>query len=354
MKLTNRQLALRRLNRLRLFGALAILFIIFLIVLAVQNLLVSCILAFVIAYILGPFVNRLERQGMDRFWATFCVFGASGGILIILGSVVFPSVGTMLSGLQAEMPKYIAGFTRLLADGEEKVSAFLGPISTFDLNSFVENYLTSWTQNFFDQLPRFLTQFFTVMLLGPFLAFFMVKDGRNVLRQGLAIVPNNIFEPALSIFHQINQQIGHFVRARLLEALIVGLVVWIGLLALQTPYALLFAVFAGLTNLIPYIGPLIGFAPALAFGLVNGMTSFDLVLLTMVFAIAQIIDMAFLIPVMVAKIVNLHPVTVIVVIIAGAQVMGILGMIISIPFAATLKVTVGTIYRYLTESDARA
>jgi putative permease len=320
--------------------------------LVIENLLVSCIIAFVLAYLFGPLVNRLERQGLRRTLATVAVFGAASILIALLGAWLFPLLGNTISVLKAEAPKYISGFTRVLADGEKSLADFLGPVSSFDLTGFIETTLTTWTQNSFDQLPRFLKQFFTVMLLGPFLAFFMVKDGRSILRETLALVPNNIFEAALSLLHQINQQIGHFVRARMLEAAIVGLVTWIGLAAIQMPFALLLAIFAAVTNLIPYIGPLIGFVPALMIALVNGLTSFDLFLLVSVYLVAQIIDMAFLIPVVVAKIVDLHPVTVIVVIIAGAQIMGVLGMIISIPVAATLKVTIGTIYRHLTESRA--
>jgi predicted PurR-regulated permease PerM len=72
----------------------------------------------------------------------------------------------------------------------------------------------------------------------------------------------------------------------------------------------------------------------------------------MVYVVAQLIDAGFLIPLMVAKIVDLHPVTVIIVMIAGAQILGVLGMIISIPVASTLKVTVGTIYRHLIDTRA--
>ena len=351
--LTRQQTDLRKINLLRLAGIGLIILLGAIVVFAIENLLVSCLIAFVIAYLLGPLVNHLERGGMHRVLATVAVFGAATIVLGLMGLWIFPYAGETLSGLQTEAPKYIQGFTRLLADGENRLSTILGPISSsIDVTQYAQSALTNWSQNFFDQLPRFVKQFFTVMLLGPFLAFFMVKDGRSVLRNLLAIVPNNTFEAALSLSHQINQQIGFFVRARLLEALIVGLVTWIGLAAIQFPFALVLATFAALTNLIPYIGPIIGFVPALLIALVNGVGSMNILLLVAVYGVAQIIDMVFLIPMVVAKIVDLHPVTVIVVIIAGAQVLGVLGMIISIPFAATLKVTIGTVYKHLTESRA--
>jgi putative permease len=290
VKPTQRQLELRRLNRLRLIGILLILVAALIVVLAVENLLVSSLLAFVIAYILGPLVNHLERRGSNRVGATFLVFGGAALLLGLLGFWIAPYIGNTLSGLQAEAPKYISGFSKLMHESESRLTEILGPISSsVDPAQYVETTLTNWTQNFFDQLPKFLKQFLTVMLLGPFLAFFMVKDGRSVLRNLLGIVPNNTFEAALNLLHQINQQIGSFVRARLLEALAVALVTWIGLALIQFPFAILLAVVAGLTNLIPYIGPVIGFVPALIIGLVNGLHSFEFALLVAVYLVAQII-----------------------------------------------------------------
>lgn len=346
----NSQSRVTRLNRFRLFGFLCLLLFLLLSVLVVENLLISTLIAFVISYLLSPIVNYFERRGFDRLWSTFWTFAVVGVTLGLAVFLFFPSLAKALMALQQEAPNYISGFSRLLEDIEQRGRDLLGPLFSLDLKEVAESTLTGWSEAFFNEIPRFLKQTLTVMLLGPFLAFFMVKDGRSILRQVFNLVPNSIFETALSLQHQINQQIGHFVRARLLEALIVGAVTWIGLVAIQFPFSLLLAIFAAVTNLIPYIGPLIGMVPALGIALVNGWSSFDLFLLFSVYAIAQVIDGALLIPFFVARIVNLHPVTVILVIIAGAQFMGVLGMIISIPVASTLKVTLETIYRHLTES----
>ncbi len=340
----------RRLNRLRLFSFLCLLVFLLVSVLVVENLLISTLIAFVISYLLTPIVNNLERQGFDRFWSTFWTFAVVGFVLGLLIFLISPHLAEALIALQQEAPNYIAGFSRLIEDIENQGRRIFGPLFSLDLREVAESSLTRGSEAFFNEIPRFLKHTLTVMVLAPFLAFFMVKDGRTSLRRIFNIIPNSIFETVLSLQHQINQQIGHFVRARLLEALIVGAVTWVGLVAIDFPFSLLLAIFAAVTNLIPYIGPLIGMIPALTIALVNGLSSFDLLLLFLVYATAQIIDGAFLIPFFVARIVNLHPVTVILVIIAGAQFMGILGMIISIPVASTLKVTFETIYRHLTES----
>jgi putative permease len=343
---------LRRANRWKLIGVVLLLVLIFLVIISVDNLLVSSLVAFVIAYTIGPVVNYIERQGISRSLATLAVFAAMLLVLGLIAVSLAPYLGDTLSRLQADMPRYIAGLGQFVNEAEIKVHSIAGPLSNFDLTSRLENRLTLWTRDFFENLPAYIKTLFTVMLLGPFLAFFMVKDGRHAVRTVMGLAPNNLFETVLSLQHQINFQIGQFVRARILESLIVGGVTAIGLFLISFPYPLLLGSFAGLTNLIPYLGPILGAVPALLMALINGYTGLDVALLTLVYIVAQLIDAGLLIPMLVAKIVDLHPVTVIVVIIAGAQVLGILGMIISIPVAGALKVTVSTIYRHLIDTRA--
>lgn len=341
---------LRRVNRFKLAALLTFLLFAFVALVTIDNLLVSALLAFVISYSVGPLVNYLERQGISRGVATSATFLVIGVFLFLLGLWLFPYLGESLSGLQGDMPRIIAGVSKFISDAELKIHSLALPLNKLQLTARVEDQLTSWTHDFFEHLPAALKTFLTVMLLGPFLAFFMVKDGRQVANLILALVPNHLFETGLSLIHQINFQIGQFVRARILECLIVGIVTTVGLLLISFPYAILLGVLAGLTNIIPYLGPIMGAVPAFLIAFVNAYSGLDVALLALVYVVAQAIDAGFLIPLMVAKIVDLHPVTVIVVMIAGAQVMGILGMIISIPVASTLKVTVSTIYRHLIDT----
>lgn len=344
------QTILKRVNRWKLIGLLALLSFLVFLLLKVENLLGSALLAFVVAYSLGPAVNFFERRGVSRAVATSGVFFASSVVIVLFSLWLFPYLGETLYRLQNDMPRLIEGVGRFINEAETKLRAIAGPLSSFDLRTRVESQLTNWAHGFFTSVPIALKNFVTVMLLGPFLAYFMVKDGRYFMRSLLGMVPNHLFETALSLQHQINFQVGQFVRARILESVIVGMVCAIGLLIISFPYALLLGLIAGVTNMIPYLGPLMGAVPAFVVAAVNGYSSLTIAAVALVYIIAQLIDAGVLIPLMVAKIVDLHPVTVIVVIIAGAQVMGVLGMIISIPVASTLKVTFFTAYRHLIDT----
>ncbi|MCB0414235.1 MAG: AI-2E family transporter [Bdellovibrionales bacterium] len=334
---------------IRLATSVGMLFFGAIIVLKVENLLLSVILAVTSSSILDPAVNSLERNGLSRKMAVSLIFLFIALILLLTIVGVLPPIYDQALKLKAELPKYTEGTVKLIQDIEARLVFISDIFETFDFSETAEAYISAFSTSLFDDLPKLLSNSVTTMFLAPFLTFFMLKDGRKVMKLLVDMVPNNIFEAVLSLRHQINLQIGSFIRARFIEAGIVGGVVWIGLWIINFPYAPLLALFAALTNLIPYIGPIVGMVPALMISLINGTDPLGLLLAAMPYLIAQVIDIFFIIPMVVAKIVDLHPITVIISFIIGAQIMGVLGMIIAIPVTSALKLTLESIYRHAIE-----
>lgn len=348
MKVANKtSIQLRRENITRLLFFLGAVGLVFLVLIIVENLLLSTVLAFVFSYLLSPLVNRLERRGVNRTLSVTLIFALVTLTLAVVLAALSPFISDQITSFKSEISIYIEGIAHLIKNSEALFAKLSGTFFNIDISQKVELTLTSWTSSLFDDLPSILQKLFTTLLLAPFLTFFLLKDGRQFSKIILSLVPNNIFEMILNLYSQVNDQIGQFVRARLMESIFVGLLMWIGLFAIGARYATLLAVFAALTNLIPYVGPFIGAVPALVMALINGESSLFFFLTIMVYMITQLVDMLFIIPLVVAKIVDLHPVTVILAIIVGAQLMGVLGMIISIPVASALKVTVTSVYVHL-------
>lgn len=351
------QARLRLERRIKLAAVLATLATGLVIVLAVDNMLISFVLAFVISYLLSPIVGLLERKGVPRQLAILIPF-AAGGALIAFGIYkVLPLITQQLVTLESQLPKYQIDLTNLVSNTEARFKGFM---KLYDVNASqkINNWIIDKTAEISTAIPSAVSGSLTVLLLSPFFAFFMLQDGRSVTRSIMSMVPNNLFEVALDLQHQLNEQMGGFIRARFLEAAIVGAVVWLGLQVCGFPYAALLGAFAAITNLIPYIGPIIGAVPAILIALISkeamisDTMSLNLVVVTSIYFFAQLIDVVFIIPLVVAKIVNLHPVTVIIVIIVGAQVMGILGMVISIPVASAIKLIFQTFYDHLVDFKA--
>lgn len=348
----------QRLRRERLIKSIAVLSIlasVAVIIFAVDFMLVSFVMAFVVNYLLSPLVNALERRGMSRNLAIMIPF-LSTGVLIGVGIYnLLPIASQQFTLLESQLPRYQVDLANLISSAEERFKGF-SKLYNVSFSQTINAWIVAKTSVLSSALPEFISGSATVLLLTPFLAFFMLQDGRRMSRSVLSMVPNNFFELALNLHHQLNAQMGGFIRARFLEAAIVGLVVWVGLQIVDFPYAILLGVFAGVTNLIPYLGPLIGAVPAVVIALISqdamitSSIGINLFIVTSIYLFAQLVDVAFIIPLVVARIVNLHPVTVIVVIVIGSQVMGVLGMMISIPVASAIKLVFQTFYKHLTEA----
>ena len=314
----------------------------------VKNLLASFVLAFVIYYLLVPFVDHLERRGFSRALSTTIPFVILIGLATIGGVLWAPTLIEQISSLLSQAPQYVESFNQLIVKWQIRAEDFSQSMGMPGMNSVLLPKLSQWTTDNLQRLPTLLQESLTVILLAPFLAFFMLVDGRVFIRNILNLVPNSLFELILDLNHQIGSQIGGFIRARLLEGLLVGVVVWIGLMCAGFPYAMILALCAALLNVIPYLGPLLGAAPAFVIALSGPAQTSDYLILLGIYGVAQAIDAAILVPFLVAKIVNLHPVTVVLAVLIGSQLMGIIGMIICIPVVSALKVTSIAIYRHLT------
>ena len=339
----------KRVYRIRLIqiGAfIGLLSLLLLILVYVHNMLLSFVLAIILSYLLEPIVDSFERIGLKRFYSILAVFFIVGIILLAGVFALKPFVLKQFINFQSEWSGYVAGFNSLVERGFKKLE-LVSEIEVFKtLLEKIETTFSYWATSLFKDFPTFLSKSLATFFLAPFFAFFLLSDGRLASRKFLTLIPNSMFELVLNVYYQIHLQMGQFIRARLLEAFIVGLLVFAGLYLFEFRYAVILSSFAVLTNLIPYIGPVIGFIPALVLALLSEQVQYDVIVVLSVYSIAQLVDSVLLIPLIVAKIVNLHPVSVVVVIIIGAQLMGILGMFISIPVTCMLKVILSTFYKH--------
>ena len=122
----------------------------------------------------------------------------------------------------------------------------------------------------------------------------------------------------------------------------------VGLWIVKFPYAFLLAILGGLTNVVPYLGPLLGWGAALIVGLLQQPINPEaLMAMSAVYAVANFIDMALVFPLLVSRIVNLHPLIVVVSVIVGSDVGGLVGMIVSVPVATFIKLVLVDIHKSL-------
>jgi putative permease len=198
-----------------------------------------------------------------------------------------------------------------------------------------------------NQIPVYVSSFFEWMLLLPMFLYFFFFQSKSFGIKFMESIPNQIFEKTYVLFSQFNTKFGEYIIAKFIEATILGTIVTVGLLVIGFPYPFILGFVAGITNILPYIGPVIGFVPAFLVALMSQDPNISMLGMSIIFIAANLIDMVLVFPLLVSKVVNLNPIIVVVSVIVGGQVGGVVGMIVIIPFIAFFKLLFEEIYKDL-------
>jgi len=323
------------LNRWIFIGGLAFfLMMVFLVPGVVKMIIVAVLLA----YIFDPIVTAIELRGLSRTASTFLFFAFVVSIVWILASFLFPVVVGQLVALQsgANAEQTAGVILRLQA----VIRAKLGFLGFGDLN------LAETIDHFGTYLSSRVVDFIvhegpTLLIYGvatPFMVFFLLMDGREIKKGLISIVPNRYFEFALDLLYKMDVQLGNYLRSQFIDAMAFGVLSTIALWLLDVKYFMFIGPFAGLANLIPYVGPIAGALPAVAVSLFVLGDAAKAIQVVIAFVILKLLDDMLIQPVLVAKGVNLHPLLVLLAIIVGGEMFGVLGMLLAVPATGFTKV----------------
>jgi putative permease len=303
--------------------------------------------AYIIYLMSRPFTLRLTTGSRKQRLSYFFL------IVISLTFLCFPLIATIynadtdIGSLSNQLPE----IQRVLQDKffaiKVKVFEKYGIRINLDPVSYIMAKLESQGTVLISQFPDYLSSLFEWLLLVPLFLYFFFMESSRFSRNFLESIPNPIFEKSYVLFSQFNAKFGEYIIAKFIEAAIVGTLVTVGLLLIGFPYPFILGFVAGITNILPYIGPVIGFVPAFFIALLSKDPSVSMLGMVVIYGLANLIDMILVFPLLVSKIVNLHPIVVVVSIVIGSQLAGIVGMIVIIPFIAFFKLLFKEIYKDL-------
>ncbi len=227
-------------------------------------------------------------------------------------------------------------FRGVYEDGE--VVAYYVPV----INTKIEAAkVESWYLSLVNQLKKFLTDLIPALLssliIVPIITVMLIKDGDRLARKMFSKVPNRYFEVVLSMAHDISRSIENFISAKAIQSLVVATICMIGFTLAGVKSPLLMAIVAGLLNIVPYIGPILGALPPIimSYLLIDSRTA-AFAFLTLV--IAQLADNFFTQPVILPKFVNERPLVVILVTLIGAELFGAVGLVLAIAVYSIVKI----------------
>jgi predicted PurR-regulated permease PerM len=194
--------------------------------------------------------------------------------------------------------------------------------------------------------------FLGFIVIIPVVGFFMLRDERKFFKTFFSMIPSRYFEFFVHLFENIEESFGKFFRALLLETIIMAILATIGLLSLNIPYALILGIFVGLVNPIKYFGPYIGAVPSLLVVLLSpSIPNIYVVYVALMFFIIQQFDSLILFPWLMGQSMDMHPLWILLTVIAGGYAFGVLGMIFAVPVVYLIKVIVQVSYKSLKEFE---
>ncbi|MCH3910214.1 MAG: AI-2E family transporter [Limosilactobacillus oris] len=306
---------------------------------------VPLILSGFLYYMLNPILKLLLKVRLGRFRLNRGVASlllVLMLILIICGglAMLIPPVVKEITSLVTHLPQTANGLQRQLNDTIQH-----SPLKNIDLTAYYRQFdhqLANYAQVVLKGLSsrigdviNAVTNITVVTITVPVMLFYMLKDGSKLgpsIQKWLS--PHHAKEVD-QLLGKMNDTLSSYIAGQVIECLFVAVFTSLGYLLIHQPLALVLGIVAGLCNIIPYIGPYIGIAPALFVSLT--MAPQKLILVIIVVIVVQQIDGNVIYPNIIGKTLQIHPLTIILLLLAAGHIAGIAGMILCIPFYAVLK-----------------
>ncbi len=309
------------------------------------GLVVYLAVAGVFAYLLRPVVDRLQGLGLGRVPAILVTFVLLFFVTFFAVTSIVPFVANQVRDISqlvsveaaTDVADYIETRVRGVFPIEEGVLVKnIRQLATALVDAdLVEGDRVAETVS---SVVSVFTNILYAVIIVPFITFFLLKDGVQIRRSMLQLVPNRYFEITLAILGKVEANIGRYFRALVVQSTSIAIIAstFLWLVGLDNPIAI--GIFTGLANTIPYFGPFLGFIGGSLVGIAQTGT-FSLVPgVAIAMGLTQLADNVLLQPLIFSRAAQAHPLVILFVVLIGAQLGGIVGMLIAIPLATTVRV----------------
>ncbi|KAF0197461.1 MAG: Uncharacterized protein FD169_443 [Bacillota bacterium] len=298
------------------------------------------VLAVFLAYLLNPLVDFFESRRIPRVLGIFMIYLAAGALIALGITYTIPRILVEINKLSERLPEFTQLFTQVLADMQERFQrANLPPVFQNLIEQNIQrtqDRLLLVLDHTVDALLETLGRVF-VALLTPILAFYILKDVDVLKRTITNLMPGKHRRKLLAWLSKIDGTLGSWIRGQLLIAFMVGVLSTIGLSLIRLEFAVLLGVLAGMLDVIPYFGPIIGGIPPVIVGLLVS-PAMGLKALVVIIVVQQI-ESNLITPQILGHSVGLHPLLVIFALLLGGELGGLAGLVLSVPVAAMIKAT---------------
>ncbi len=323
-------------------------------VVLVKTVLLPLLLTGIAFYLLNPIVNWMERKRIKRVYAIFLLYLVIiCGITLLLVTVV-PLIREQVLGLMDNIPRYSKEF-------ETRFRQLIGSPIFNQLQQTLGTSSTDWMNGLSSRVSAIVnragasigsfvgavTETILAVIIVPFILFYLLKDGRKLPQYILGFIPTALRDETHRVMIEMNNQISSYIRGQIIVSCCIGFLLYVGYRIIGLEYSLVLAIVAACTSIVPYLGPAIAITPALIVATVTSPVM--LLKMIVIWTIVQLIEGKFISPQIMGKTLQIHPITIIFVILTAGNLFGVLGVILAVPGYAVLKVIVSHLFEWMKE-----
>ena len=311
-------------------------------VLTILRLLLPLFIGLFIAWLLDPIVSKLKEKGIRRGFGTAICYIVFLGIVFLIVNALIPLLSEQINEFVSNT---IPGVYDACRNWINNIFDKFNGIENFDANSMklelfakLESIATNLTSSLPAILVTFVTNLFSgvgTFAIGMIIGFYILLDFDKHVKLIYSLVPNHLQKDAYTLVKVVDEPLKRFVIGAIIDCSVVFIISFIGFAIIGLKAPLLFGLFCGITNVIPYAGPYIGGAPAVLVAFSQG-TPIGIAVLIFI-AVVQALEGNLFQPLIMSKTTKLSPITIILGLLVFGHFFGIIGMVLATPIIGAVK-----------------
>lgn len=297
-----------------------------------------------LAYLADPIVDKLETKKLSRTLSVSIVFAVLFLVGLILLLIVLPLLTSQIAALFKRLPDYLSIIQTTVVPWLNSIGL---PVASFDINMLKQALTNYWSEvglvaggvfNYVTRSGVAVLQWLANLVLVPVVTFYLLRDWDLIVARFRELLPRRHAETFISMTLECDDMLAAFIRGQLMVMFALSTIYTIGLTMIGLELSLLIGVIAGVVSFVPYLGLIVGIGLAGIAAFFQFHEWLPIVMVMLVFGVAQVLEGVVLTPRFVGERIGLHPVAVIFSVLAGGQLFGFAGVLLALPVAAVIMV----------------
>ncbi len=297
-----------------------------------------------LAYLGDPIVDKLEEKKLSRTVSVSIVFAILSLATLAILLILLPMLVSQLAALFKRLPDYL---TLIHSTVMPWLTSMGFPTDSFDINIIKQAIANYWAEigkvaggivSYMTQSGMVLIQWLVNLILIPVVTFYLLRDWDLLVARFRELLPRSYAKKVIALSLECDDMLAAFIRGQVMVMLALASIYTLGLSLIGLELSLLLGVTAGIVSFVPYLGLIVGIGLAGLAAFFQFHEWLPIVLVVLVFGVAQVIEAVILTPRFVGERIGLHPVAVIFAVLAGGQLFGFTGVLLALPVAAVIMV----------------